>query len=162
MKGFLTKTTSLWFFLGLSLLLLIFIEVVKNKWNLVLLDTVSKPIQVRDALEHMSVEQSVAHAWLTATLDVLLPLSIGALIAGVTLISFAKYANYLLLVPLLAIVVDLIEGVIQVFALLDIAYFLGVKSFVTPLKMLLFAIGIGIILFAWTKWILFKLFSARA
>jgi hypothetical protein len=94
----------------------------------------------------------VAHAWVTGTLDVAYPLAYGLFFAGSTLAFFPRAGLYLAWLPLLAIPVDLTEGVVQVLALLNINDWLASKAFITPLKTLLFLCGLATTIAGWLSW----------
>ncbi|MBE9103007.1 hypothetical protein IQ267_26535 [filamentous cyanobacterium LEGE 07170] len=52
---------------------------------------------------------------------------------------------------------DLIEGVIQVLALTEMADMLELKAYITPLKSGLFITGLIITLAGWAKWLFLRL-----
>jgi uncharacterized membrane protein len=66
----------------------------------------------------------------------------GGLFAGAALRFFSVAGRWLALAGLLAIPVDLLEGVIQVLALTDTADLVDLKAWVTPLKSALFCVGL--------------------
>ena len=119
-------------------------------------DSISDPDEVRAAIAAFTSEQKVAHAWITATVDVLYPLVYGLLFAGVALRFFPAAGIWIALPGLLAIPVDLIEGVVQVLALLDVQDFVDAKAVLTPTKSFLFIAGFLISLAGWAKWLYLK------
>jgi len=149
----LTKTSTLWLMFTATLLITFMFPMLANQLGLTLIDAIASPDQVRKILSDMTADQRSAHAWITGTLDVAYPLAYGFLFAGVALQFFPKAGPYLAILALLAIPVDLIEGVIQILALTETADLLVLKTFVTPLKMALFLGGLLIALAGWAKWV---------
>ncbi|MEZ5549672.1 MAG: hypothetical protein R3E82_02155 [Pseudomonadales bacterium] len=152
-----TNTRNLWWLFFATLLLTASFVVCSSLWNLTLLDGVSSPVEVRRILAGMSPEQIRAHIWITATLDVAYPLAYGGLFAGAALSGFATCGRYLALPALLAIPVDLLEGVVQVLALTDSGDLIDTKAYITPLKTALFLSGLVIALAAWMKWLIVRI-----
>ncbi|MBE9066430.1 hypothetical protein IQ260_07170 [Leptolyngbya cf. ectocarpi LEGE 11479] len=140
-KAWITQDIKLWSALALTVLLMLTILMVASRFHLPLLDRISSPNKARDKIEEMDARQRKAHVWITATLDVALPLSYGYLFAGTALRFFPKYGAYLILPALLAILVDLTEGGIQILALTSVADLLELKKYVTPLKFGLVVLG---------------------
>ncbi|NRB38914.1 MAG: hypothetical protein HRU20_10680 [Pseudomonadales bacterium] len=114
--------------------------------DLTFIDTISDADQVREIIAAMTTPQRTAHAWITGTIDVLYPLAYGLLFAGAAIKYFPRLGCYLALPALLAIPVDLIEGLIQVLALTATTDWLSVKAIITPLKTTLFLTGLFIAL----------------
>lgn len=152
-----SDTRTLWWLFILTLLLTASFVVCSSLWNLTLLDGVSSPVEVRRILIGMSPEQITAHIWITATLDVAYPLAYGGLFAGVALSMFETYGRYLAVPALLAIPVDLLEGVVQVLALTDTWDLIDMKAYVTPVKTALFLSGLAIACAAWVKWLVVRI-----
>lgn len=148
-----TNTRNLWFLFIATLLLTAGFVVCSLVWSLTLLDGVSPPAQVRQILAGMTPDQITAHVWITLTLDVAYPLAYGGLFAGAALSIFEKYGRYLALPALLAVPVDLLEGVVQVLALTGSADLIETKAYITPAKTVLFLGGLAIALAAWLKWL---------
>lgn len=147
----LTRPKSLWFTFFWTVLLTVCFPIVASQWQLVFLDALSSPAEVRTQLMAFSATQKTVHAWSTGTLDVAYPFAYGLLFAGTALRFFKRLGPYLALPGFLAIPVDLAEGVVQVLALTDTADLLTAKAWLTPLKLLLFTGGLAIALFAWFR-----------
>ncbi|MEP6342880.1 MAG: hypothetical protein ABJ275_06145 [Maricaulaceae bacterium] len=127
--------------------------VVMAVWDFQIIDEMSDPTLIKAHIEAMSEGQRAVHAVMTGTLDVAYPLTYGALFAGVALKVFRPTFT----VPsLLVVPVDLTEGVVQVMALNGDMSGLWLKSYVTPLKLILFVGAIVIAILA-----LIKLWKAR-
>ena len=155
----LTRASTLWCLGIATVLLSLSFAPAAAQFDLVLLDGISSPAIARETLASFSTEQRVAHAWITATMDVVYPLVYGPLFAGVTLLFFPK-RRWLALPGLLVIPVDLFEGLVQVLALLEVSDWLGAKALVTPLKLLLFACGLITALAAWLQWLYHRVTSS--
>ncbi|MFT6437772.1 MAG: hypothetical protein ACJAVI_005853 [Candidatus Azotimanducaceae bacterium] len=151
-----TTNRALWLLFIATLTITAGFPAVSNIWGVMFIDGISSPDEVRIVISQMSAEQKIVHAWVTATLDVAYPLSYGLFFAGTALRFFSKYGLYLATLPLIAIPVDLIEGVVQVLALTDTADFIGAKAILTPAKSVLFVAGFCISVAAWVKWIYAK------
>ena len=141
---------------AVTILITLSFPVVVRFWDLTLIDAVSSPDHVREILAGMTAEQKGAHAWITGTLDVAYPFAYGGLFAGVALRFFPRYGYYLSIPALLAIPVDLTEGVVQILALTETTDWLSIKAFVTPIKMILFLTAVVIALAGWIKWLYFR------
>lgn len=155
-----TTTTSLWcLFVGTIVITFCF-PVVTSIWGITLIDPISSPDEVRAVIKGMSEQQRLVHAWTTATLDVAYPLVYGTLFAAVALRFFPTYGGYLALLPLAAIPVDLVEGVVQILALTGTADFVDAKAVITPIKSSLFGFGFFVSIAAWIRWAYFRIFSS--
>ncbi len=146
----------LWALFAATVVITLLFPLLAGIWQLTLVDPISAPDAVRAVIGSMSQEQKTAHAWITATLDVAYPLAYGLLFAGVALHFFERYGAYLALAGLLAIPVDLFEGVVQVLALTDAADLVDLKALLTPLKSGLFIAGLLFCLVAWARWLVRK------
>ena len=156
----LTKTSTLWALFTATILITLSFPLVSRLWDLTLIDAISSPNLVREVMAGMTVGQKVAHAWVTATLDVAYPIVYGGLFAGVALRFFPVNGRYLSIPALLVIPVDLAEGIVQVLALTETIDWLMLKAFLTPLKMILFLTAFAISLTGWSKWLYFRLKKA--
>ena len=149
----LTSNRVLWLSFISTILLTVAFQVAVPMWDLILLDAISDPAQARDAIASMNPDQHVIHAWITATLDVAYPVAYGALFIGSAHKFFAT-AGWLLALPVYVLVpTDLIEGVVQVLALVGTADFLDAKAYLTPLKSGLFILGLLVTMIGWIKWL---------
>ena len=81
------------------------------------------------------------------------PLAYGLFFAASTFRFFPIAGRYLAWLPLLAIPVDLFEGIVQVLALTEISDWLALKAFLTPLKMVLFLCGLATTIAGWLQWV---------
>lgn len=147
----LTATPVLWALFVLSLVLMFMFQAVSSAWDLRFVDAISSPPLVREVIAGFSDEQRTVHAWATATIDVAFPLAYGLFFAGSALCFFPGL-RFLALPGLAVIPVDVLEGVVQVLALLDIADFIDTKAILTPLKMALFYAGALIAIAGWLRW----------
>lgn len=153
---FLRRPMTAWVFFGLTIATILVSRLVMSYWDLALLDQISSPSTARSMLESMSAEQRTGHSWFTATLDVIFPIVLGGFLASIAIQSFKRFGWLLALIPLAAVPVDLVEGVVQILALTETKDFLDLKAFITPLKMTLFIAGIVIALIAAVKSLVLK------
>ena len=138
----LSDNRSIWVALVSTILITLAFLVIGSILRLTFLDTISDPSEVRLALASMPPNHRVFHVWITLTLDVLYPLSYGALFVGLTFRFYMSYGR-LLAAPFFVLVpADLLEGVVQVLALTDMADFIGAKAILTPLKYGLVVYGV--------------------
>ncbi|MEM7078895.1 MAG: hypothetical protein AAF513_09725 [Pseudomonadota bacterium] len=131
-------------------------------WQLTLVDALSDPAVVREAIASLSAEQKTAHAWITATVDVAYPLAYGALFIGSALCFFPRAGQILAWVFVVLIGIDLLEGVVQVLALTDTADLIDTKAVLTPLKFILFLVGLIVTVAGWGRWLVKRLASRAA
>ena len=155
----LTETSVLWFSFVATVLITIAFQVVIVVWDLVLLDGIADPEQARAAIAGMSEYQRNVHAWLTGTLDVVYPIAYGALFIG-SAYRFFPRLGWLLAIPTFVLVpVDLVEGVVQVLALTEVADWVSSKAILTSLKQILFLAGFLITVCGWARWATSRLFG---
>jgi hypothetical protein len=147
-----TATSTLWILFVSTVLITASFLVVAPMWDLRLLDSISDPDEVRTVLAGMSDTQKSAHAWITATLDVAYPLIYGTFFGAVALHFFPRH-QWMALPALLVIPVDLLEGIVQVSALLGMADWVDAKAVLTPLKMWLFYAALAVSVAGWALWI---------
>ena len=153
----LSKTGSLWASLVLVVLITAAFPVAASVWNLSFLDTMSDPDQVREAIAAMSTDQRIAHSWITGTLDVLYPLTYGALFIGSAYAFYGSY-GWLVALPFFVLVpTDFLEGVVQILALNDVSDWVESKAVLTPLKTGLFLLGIVTTVIGWIVWLVNRL-----
>ena len=155
-KNYLKKSNTPWVLFVLTAGTILVSSLVQSHWDLALLDEISSPSAARSMLEQMSAEQKIVHVWFTATLDVIFPIVLGGFLASVAIRSFERFGWLLALIPLVAIPVDLVEGVVQILALSDTKDLLDLKAFITPLKIALFTAGIIIALVVTVKWLVLR------
>jgi len=129
--------TILWLLASLPFQGLIF-GIIVFVWGLEIIDPMSDPELIRLHIEGMTAAQRMAHIWMTVTVDVVFPITYGAIFAGIALRSFPVW---LALPGLTVIPVDLFEGVVQVLALMGEESVLWLKAYLTPMKIILFRIA---------------------
>lgn len=154
LKTTLTETKTLWISFIATILLTIAFQAAIFIWDLRLLDAISDPSKARRAISTMSSAQCIIHAWITATLDVAYPIAYGALFIGSGYKFYGKF-GWLVASPMLVLVpIDLIEGVVQVLALTEVVDWIDAKAYLTPIKTILFLLGILTTVFGWIIWFL--------
>lgn len=151
--GLLGNKRSLWCLIPAAIAAQVIAKYSVAHWGLVLLDGISDPAVARDLVTGMTPAQVTGHLWFTTTIDVILPLLAGGLFVSAALLAFGKYGFYLALPPLVAVPLDLTEGVVQVLALTDGLDLLDVKVLTTPVKGLGYLTGLIISLLALAKWL---------
>lgn len=144
----------LWLSFSATLLITLTFQVISRQLNLVLLDGVSDPTEVRAAIVGMSEYQRYVHIWITATLDVAHPTAYGALFIGSAYRFFPTKALLLCIPTIVCVPVDLTEGILQILALAGNFDFIELKGVLTPLKILLFVLGLLVTVAGWLKWLL--------
>jgi len=127
--------------------------IVMKSYGFSIIDEMWRPDQILSHIADMSPEQRRAHAWMTSTLDVAYPLTYAALFGGLTIKAFPHKA-WLALPILICVLVDLVEGVSQVMLLNGHESWVGLKSVVTPVKLILFITGVVTAIAA--LWVLYK------
>ena len=148
----LSQRRSLWIALTCTLLLAFAFPVSQALLDILLLDPLSDPEQVRTAIGAMSTDQRHAHAWITATLDVAFPVAYGSLFVGSAIAFYPRIGPFLATGLSLVVPTDLLEGVVQVLALTGTADFVDAKAVLTPLKTILFLAGFFVMIFGWLRW----------
>jgi len=156
MREYIERTNTLWLLFGIIIASLIVFVAVTAYWDFMLIDEISSPTELRALLVEMSAEQRLVHAVLTSTLDVIFPLALGGFLAGIAFRCFENVGKYLAILPIAAIPVDIIEGVIQVLALIEIYDALQFKAVITPTKIILFSLGIIVAIIAGAKCLIYK------
>lgn len=126
-------------------------------WDLVLLDGIRDPEIARAILSGLTPEQVIGHIWFTVTIDVLLPFAVAGLFASAILLSFERVGPYLAGLVLMAIPIDLSEGIVQWLALTDTADLLSLKFYSTPVKKLCYDMGFLLSVFGLLKWLILML-----
>jgi len=158
MTSFLTNPANLWRLFFLLLIMTAIFAGVMAIWDFEIIDEMSQPRRIVEHIEAMSATQRAVHAWMTGTLDVAYPFVYGALFAGLSLRAFDRWGMLLAIPSFLVIPVDLIEGFIQVLLLNGVYDIAWMKAYVTPLKFVLFGLGVVLSLFAvgvlvFKKWV---------
>ncbi|HEY5647191.1 MAG TPA: hypothetical protein VIS76_14670 [Pseudomonadales bacterium] len=148
-----TRTGSLWLLFSATVALTACFPLLAGVFDLTFIDGIADPATTRATIAGFSAEQRIAHAWITGTVDVAYPLAYGVFFAASTLCFFPRAGAHLALLPLLAIPVDLFEGLVQILALTGTADWLAMKAFITPLKMLLLLCGLASTICGWLAWL---------
>ena len=157
LKDTLSKNSTLWLAFIATILLTFSFQVAVGIWDLTMIDAISDPAETRLAIASMSSDQHVIHAWITGTLDVAYPLAYGALFIGSGYKFYGKW-GWLVAAPAYVVIpVDLLEGVVQVLALTNVTDWLDAKAILTPLKTVLFLIGLLTTIVGWIIWLISKL-----
>jgi len=156
LKSKLSETRVLWLSFAATLLITIAFPVVVSTWGLTLLDAISNPDAARTAIAAMSEPQRHVHAWMTATLDVAYPFAYASLFFGSAHKFFPKIGWLLSIPAVLLLPIDLVEGVIQIMALTDVADALSLKAVLTTSKQVLFLTGIVFTIAGWIKWVIVR------
>ena len=145
-----------------SVLITFLFPLLSAQTGLVFLDGLSNPSDARSLMGSWTDGERSLHALITATLDVLYPLVYGAWFAGSALCFYRRAGVWLAWVFAVLVGVDLLEGVVQVLALLDIADWLVAKQWLTPTKFLLFFLGLAVTAGGWLLWLIARFRGARA
>ncbi len=141
----LTRTRTLWILFAVFVVETLAFGIVMAVWDFTIIDEMYDPDKIREHIAAMSDVQRTAHAWMTATLDVVYPLTYGALFTGMALRTFKPFYAF----PALVVIpTDLSEGFIQVQAMLGNESLIWLKAYVTPAKLVLFTTAILITLAA--------------
>ena len=152
----------LWVLFAVTILLSITFRLIADHWQIPsFLDAISSPEDARGLLGALTDEQKRVHVWTTSVVDVVYPLVYGCFFAGVALSCFRHFGLLLAIPSFLVIPVDILEGVVQVYALLGLGDFLDWKALLTPAKFGLFFLGFGIAILGWCNWALNKFKQSR-
>jgi len=149
----LSETRALWLSFSATILITLAFQLIARQFELVLLDTLTDPDEVRSAIAAMTGKQRELHALVTATLDVAYPAAYGALFIGSAFRFFPSWGFVLSIPAMVCIPVDLTEGVVQVLALVGDTDWVSAKTILTPLKQVLFLTGLLITMAGWVKWL---------
>ena len=133
----------LWGAFILTVFLTVSFQLVSDYWDIVFLDRLRSSCESVARLIAYSPGQREVHIWVTSTLDVLYPLSYGALFAGLVLRAFPVAGSWMAIPALATVMTDLVEGGVQIALLLEARSdaLVSVKVFLTNAKFLLFAIA---------------------
>ena len=145
MIKFLTQARTLWLLFALLIVELVVFIAISMNGGFPILDAMSDPSKIECHIKAMTDANLHDHILMTATLDVALPLTYGALFAGLAL----KVLRPLFALPsVMAIPVDLTEGVVQIMTLKGRTDVLWLKAYVTPLKFALSGLAAVIAIYA--------------
>jgi hypothetical protein len=150
----LSDNRTLWITFISTILLTVAFQIAVSVWDLILLDAISDPAEARQAISLMSPDQHAIHAWITATLDVAYPYAYGALFIGSAYKFYGRFGWLFALPAFVLVPIDLVEGVVQVLALTNLADWIDAKAYLTPLKTILFLLGILTTVVGWFIWLL--------
>ena len=138
----LSSTVTLWTLGLLFVLMTIGFGVWTNAFGLETLDRWADPEKVRSMVEAMSEVQREAHWWMTATLDSAYPLTYGCFFAGTAVRFLGRWGPWLALPSWICIPVDLVENIAQLCILSGDSVGLAVKAIATPMKVVIFLLGL--------------------
>lgn len=144
MSNFLTKTTTLWITFLAAMLMTLAFGLVMQIWQFTIIDEMYVPEQISAHVGAMTPEQRTVHIWMTATLDVAYPFVYGSFFIGVALRFFDKFGPWLAVPSIAVIPIDLTEGLVQILILNGNEHVIWLKAIVTPVKLGLFFVGLGI------------------
>ncbi len=159
---YLAGTRILWFSFIATIVCTVAFQVIAGHYGLVLLDTLSDPEESRAVIAAMSESQRSLHAWVTGTLDVVYPAVYGALFIGSAYRFYPSIGRFLAAPVVVLILVDLIEGLVQVLGLTGIVDWLDAKAILTPGKILLFYFGLLTTMSGWGIWVVGRIRSYRS
>lgn len=142
MRGFLTDgRTIIWSGLAFVALTIGFGLWIQAYDLQMILDELSNPDQIRAVVAGMTAEQRAGHWWMTLVLDYAYPLAYGTFFAGLALRNFDKVGLWIALPAFLSMPADMIENTIQLFILSGDDALIGVKTIVTPIKLITFVLA---------------------
>ncbi len=144
----LSRGRTLTFLLGMAIAFTISFGVIAKLSDIRFLDGMAMPGEVLDYVGTLTSKQKMIHSVVTGSLDVLYPLTYGALLAGVVLRYMDDPHPAWLLPAVLVIPVDLVEGVIQIMILNGGVHLVGWKFWLTTVKFVLFFMAVAIAVFA--------------
>jgi hypothetical protein len=157
----LAETRILWISFVVTLLITFAFQLIVASVGGTLLDAVADPEQARVVIASMSESQRLTHAWITATLDVAYPAAYGALFVGSAYRFYPKVGRYLAWTMFVLVPIDLVEGVVQILALTDLADLLASKTVLTNLKQVLFLGALLFTFIGWLKWLGSQFFGCK-
>ena len=157
LRQFLGDSRTLWIAFVLSLAITAAFPAIAQALELAYLDAISDPQEARTLIASLSMEQRIAHAWVTATVDVAYPLAYGAFFIGSAYAFYGRFGGLIALPFFVLIPTDLIEGVVQVAALNGWVDWLDAKAILTPLKFLLFLFGVVTTVLGWVLFLVSRL-----
>lgn len=131
-----------WFSLAGALVCTGLFQWLSQIYQLQLLDAMWIPEQARSAIATMSEAQRSAHIWITGTLDVVYPMLYGLFFINAGCRYWPKLTRWIVRLCALLVLSDLLEGVVQLLALLGWADLLVCKLLLTPAKLALFGLGL--------------------
>jgi hypothetical protein len=117
-------------------------------WDFQLIDEMYSKDAILVQIELMSSDQRYAHVLTTATLDVLYPFTYGIFQAGMAYRFLGSWGKWIAPLSLVCIPVDLIEGFSQVMLLTGSLGYVELKAIVTPIKLVLYVLGLAFALLA--------------
>ncbi len=142
LKNALLKPKTTWFAFIATMIVSIGFITVMAYWNFEVIDEIYDVEALKQHLTAMTDTQKLAHAWTTASLDILYPFAYGTLFISLNLRFLGKWGPVLALPSLVVIPVDLSEGLVQVLLLTDTAELYELKVILTILKLTLFLFGL--------------------
>lgn len=105
------------------------------------LDSTASPVLARQEISLMTHNQRIVHLVLTAIVDSLFALAYGFLFLGMAARFWGRLAFTLTVLIAVLVATDFLENAVQIIGLLGWSNLLVAKSFLTPLKFILFFAG---------------------
>lgn len=105
------------------------------------LDSTASPVVARQEISLMTHNQRIVHLVLTAIVDSLFALAYGFLFLGMAARFWGRLAFTLTVLIAVLVATDFLENAVQIIGLLGWSNLLVAKSFLTPLKFILFFAG---------------------
>ena len=136
-----TSRRGLWTTFAVFAALSVVFGVVMALFDFAIIDEMWEPAAILAHVEAMSPAQRTAHAWLTGTVDVAYPFAYAALFGGLAVAAFPQ-ARWLALPILLCVPADLVEVLSQVMILSGHEEWVAAKAVATPIKLVLFSLGV--------------------
>ena len=102
------------------------------------LDSTASPVVARQEISLMTHNQRIVHLVLTAIVDSLFALAYGFLFLGMAARFWGRLAFTLTVLIAVLVATDFLENAVQIIGLLGWSNLLVAKSFLTPLKFILF------------------------
>jgi hypothetical protein len=149
----LSETRTLWFSFVLMMVIALAFQIISQQFGLTLLDGIVDPGEARELLATISDSHRTLHLWVTTTLDVAYPAAYGAFFAGTALRFFPRLGIWLMAPVAALVAIDLLEGIVQVVALLEFKDWLNTKAVLTSTKFLLVNYCLLLTLSAWLIWV---------
>ncbi|MEL7490958.1 MAG: hypothetical protein AAGJ73_09565 [Pseudomonadota bacterium] len=147
-RNFLKRDATLWSSFIATVVMTVGFVAIMRIWDFEIIDEMWNRQAIIDHVRNMTATQRAVHAWTTGTLDVAYPIAYSVLFIGIALRFFPRAGPWLALPSILVAPVDLIEGFSQVMILNGDMSFLSVKAWATPIKLILFSMGLGVAILA--------------
>lgn len=117
LRSALVKPATLWACFVVMLISYAAIAACMLYWEMELLDGKILPDDTFYTVSCYTIGKKEVHIWITSVLDVIFPVSANALFAGLIWKGFSARFQWLLLLPLIALGSDMVEGMVQLIML---------------------------------------------